>query len=257
MNAIISSNAKESNSELIHAPRQRGESNITWLQRNLQAGSGVNVVLLGGTDQTSFRLRAAQAQIRHDFRSSHWSHVVLLEEFGNPEEVPAVDVLADTEIYEISLDPPKGFGFPAPTNGLQKGKLRSYTYRSKFPNIAVLNVPVDMDKVREALDKFQKQRAVLDAVDLLGTWLVYVWGVSRTGNPLLDGRGIPSAAMLEVVFGAVGYDLTPGLESRTSCPEAIWQAAKWWHEYYKSQDRPILKGSFHVGHDLEIVEKRK
>jgi hypothetical protein len=56
--------------------------------------------------------------------------------------------------------------------------------------------------------------------------------------------------MLDIVFGVVGYDLTPGLESRASCPEAIWQAAKWWHEYYAGQDRLALAGAFHVGHEL-------
>ena len=78
---------------------------------------------------------------------------------------------------------------------------------------------------------------MLDAQDLLLRWLAFIWGVGRTGNPLLDGQGIPSAAMLEVIFGAVGFDLTPGLESRSSCPEAIWQAAKWWHEYYERNNQ--------------------
>jgi hypothetical protein len=81
-------------------------------------------------------------------------------------------------------------------------------------------------------------------------WLAFVWGVARSGNPLLEGYGMPSAAMLDIVLGVVGYDLTPGLESRVSCPEAIWQAAKWWHEYYAGQDRLALAGAFHVGHEL-------
>ena len=31
----------------------------------------------------------------------------------------------------------------------------------------------------------------------------------------------------------VSCELTPGLASRSSCPEAIWQAAKWWQEFYE------------------------
>jgi hypothetical protein len=30
-----------------------------------------------------------------------------------------------------------------------------------------------------------------------------------------------------------GIELTPGLSSSASCPEAIWQAAKYWHNFYK------------------------
>jgi hypothetical protein len=102
----------------------------------------------------------------------------------------------------------------------------------------------------EALESFQRQRAVLDGVELIVRWLTYVWGVARAGNPLLDGYGVPSAAMLEIAFGVAGYDLTPGLESRSSCPEAIWQAVKWWHEYYVQQNRPALSGAYDVGHTL-------
>jgi hypothetical protein len=31
---------------------------------------------------------------------------------------------------------------------------------------------------------------------------------------------------------AIGIELTPGLATRASCPEAMWQAARWWHPYY-------------------------
>jgi hypothetical protein len=81
-------------------------------------------------------------------------------------------------------------------------------------------------------------------------WLAFAWGAGRAGNPLYDGIGIPSAAMLEIVFGAVGFDLTPGLESRASCPEAMWQAAKWWHEYYERENRQGLIGAYHIGQRL-------
>jgi hypothetical protein len=56
--------------------------------------------------------------------------------------------------------------------------------------------------------------------------------------------------MLEIVFGAAGFDLTPGLESRASCPEAMWQAAKWWHEYYERENRAGLVGAYHIGQRL-------
>jgi hypothetical protein len=60
---------------------------------------------------------------------------------------------------------------------------------------------------------------------LILRWLAFVWGAAGAGNPLYESMGIPSAAMVEVVFVELGFDLTPGLESRASYPEAIWQAA--------------------------------
>jgi hypothetical protein len=49
---------------------------------------------------------------------------------------------------------------------------------------------------------------------------------------LLYSKGIPSAAFVEAAHSLAGVELTPGLSSSASCPEAIWQAVKWWHEYY-------------------------
>ena len=64
-------------------------------------------------------------------------------------------------------------------------------------------------------------------------WLSYIWICGKASNPLTDGLGLPSAAFVETVYGIAGIELTPGLASATSCPEAIWQAAKYWHAFYK------------------------
>jgi len=239
---IISSTAKKENQGLNNVKRERGENNLAWLARNLP-GEATSIVLVGGKSQTSFRLRVAQSHIRNDLLPSYWSHAFLL---GKVESD-----LGSTTVYEISLEPRQGFGFPATENGVQTEKLNRYRSQRDYPNIAVIKVPVALDAVLDALKRFQMQRAVMDAVELILRWLNYCWGVSRAANPLLDNQGIPSSAMLEVVFGAVGYDLTPGLESRSSCPEAIWQAAKWWHEYYEKQNRDCLTGAYHVGHKLD------
>jgi hypothetical protein len=56
---------------------------------------------------------------------------------------------------------------------------------------------------------------------------------------------------MEAAFAARGFDLTPGLESRSSCPEAIWQAATWWHGFYqRTQGGRAIKGVFCAQHDL-------
>jgi hypothetical protein len=44
---------------------------------------------------------------------------------------------------------------------------------------------------------------------------------------------VPSAVFVETVYGMSGVELTPGLSSSASCPEAIWQSAKWWHNFYE------------------------
>lgn len=239
---ILSSTATGPSKGLQKDARQSGEDNIAWLARNFAAHDGSVILLLGGTSPTAFRLRVAQSHVRHDLYPSSWSHTVLLDR-------PAKK-LAATKLWEISLEAPKGPGFPPPTNAVQSGSLAAYADPKDFPNIAVLHLPVEFTEVKSALKRFQMQRAVLDSVDLLVRWLAFAWGVSAVGNPLLENHGIPSAAMLDVVFGAAGFDLTPGLESRASCPEAIWQAAKWWHEYYEKQNLPAIAGAYTDGHKL-------
>jgi|GEM_PF-671810 len=232
---------------------QSSEDNLTWLGRAIeevradfpqpQASSGlIRLVLLGGTDPVSFRLRAAQAHIRHDLTPSSWSHVVLF----HPKEASSV--------YEISLQPPGGFQYPVPTNGLQKGTIETYRDRRLYPNIALIGIrsgeKLSWEKIDWTFRQCQKQRTALDAMELIVRWLAFVWGAGRAGNPLLEGFGIPSAAMLEVVFSALGYDLTPGLESRSSCPEAIWQAVNWWHEYYGQKGTQQPRCVHRVDHRL-------
>jgi hypothetical protein len=239
---IVSSKAQNANSGLKRVPRKAREDNLAWLLRNLPAPGESSVVMVGGKGPLAFRLRAAQAYLRHDLLPSYWSHVMLL---ARPPRN-----LASAPVHEISLEPPSGFGFPPPTNGVQTGRLAGYRDATAYPNICILTVPVAPGAVMGALRRFQMQRAVLDAVDLLVRWVAYAWGETHTGNPLIEGHGMPSAAMLEVVFGAVGFDLTPGLESRASCPEAIWQAAKWWHQFFEEQKRKPLTGAYHCDHEF-------
>lgn len=219
---IMTSNRVEPNGAFAETPRQRGEDNIEWLQRTLPADAQRTfIVLLGGVAVDAFRVRVAQAHVRHDLTPSHWSHVALLDR--------SAALAPDTVLYEISLQPAAGFGFPPPSNAVQRGQLRTYRSQKLYPNIAVLGVPADPAEVLAALAKFERQRAIIDGPDLLLRWLGFVWGVGSASNPLLEGYGVPSAAMVEVIIGAAGFDLTPALENRSSCPEAIWQAARWWH----------------------------
>lgn len=237
LNIRSSGASKPNDTRFRESCREAGENNVQWLNRNVgAAGDNVLVLLLGGRSRQAFRLRVAQSHLRHDLTPSHWSHAALLPE--------AATLDAGTIVHEIALDPGGGFGFPPPTNAVQEGKLGAYMDAKQFPNIAALKVPVSWKEASAALDRFKRQRAILDGTELLVVWLAFAWGAGRAGNPLLDGHGIPSAAMVEAVISAAGFDLTPSLDSRASCPEAIWQAARWWHEYYEAQKKEALSGAW-------------
>jgi len=245
MLSIRSSPASAPNPQLVSLSRPRNQTNLAWLQRAVKgkkAGGSPLVVLLGGTDPVSFRLRVAQSHARHDLTPSSWSHVVLVE--------PPAGEVATATAWEISLDPAGGFGYPPSTNGVQRADLRRYDDAGRYPNIAVLYVPVEIAPVREALQRFMRQRAAMDAVDLVTRWLPYVWGSGRTTNPLLDGLGLPSAAMAEMVLGSAGFELSPGVASSASCPESIWQAARWWHDYQGREGLTPLTGAYTAEHAL-------
>jgi len=240
---ILRSDAADRNPRFNPVPRKPKEDNLAWLARTLPSGSKQSaLVLVGGRGPCSFRLRVAQSHLRDDLTPSHWSHALLL---GNGSGKPG-----DRRTYEISLEPAAGFGYAPAANAVQEGKLGAYRDEQQYPNIAVITVPVATVELEKHLEKFKSQRAVLDAMELLVAWLAYVWGVGRAANPLMDGMGIPSAAMIEVVVGAAGYELTPGLASRSSCPEAIWQSACWWYKYYEKAKHQRLSGSWCTDHKI-------
>ena len=242
------------NKALVEMALKEKENNIDWINRSnkvlQKTKNHTLLVLLGGSDTVSCRLRYTQAYARQNLTPSNWSHVLLLDRLDTFKKT--------SNAWEMGLHPFNGFDFPPETNAVQKGNLNPYKNPDDFPNIALLAVPVDLKVVKNAVNGFKKMRNVINGPDLVITWLGYLWGASGSRNPLLEECGIPSAVLVEHVIGAAGFDLTPGLASRSSCPEAIWQAAKWWHDYYakaeneeggKVQRQPI-KGSWSVNHEL-------
>src|SRR5690242_10321489 len=138
---IRSSSATAPNPNFVSQPRARNQTNLAWLQRALKgkgkkASGSPLLVLLGGSDPISFRLRVAQSQARHDLTPSSWSHVMLVE--------PAEGELASAMAWEISLEPAGGFGYPPPTNCVQRANLSRYDDTGRFPNIALLHVPLEV-----------------------------------------------------------------------------------------------------------------
>lgn len=245
---VLTSKAKDPSEQFVAEKRRKGEGNLDWLARNLETLAGEEgakgsayLALFGGKEKADFRLRVAQGHIRHDMSPSHFSHVVLLRASGPSK---------GGSLWEISLEPDGGFGYPPSDNGVQAGSLKSYESANQYPNLAVMRLPVKLRELQRTLKDFKKQRADQDCVELILVWLAYVWGVGRASNPLLDGKGIPSATFIEALVASSGYDLTPGLASRSSCPEAIWQAAKWWQDFYTADQREPIRGMWHLQHYL-------
>ena len=205
------------------------------------------ILLVGGTGLLDFRLRVAQSHVRHDMLPSHWSHAALLldDQQAQGDEV---------KLLEVALSPPAGFGDVPANNGVQRGKLSMYDDEAQYPNIACLNFgSKPVTQIEAVLERFQMERHILDIPSLIVEWLRFVWGVGDAGNPLLQEKGIPSAAFLEGVFGLAEIELTPGLSSISSCPEAIWQSAKWWRSFYEAEmgdSTSCPRGIYHIRHRL-------
>jgi hypothetical protein len=240
------------NGALVKQPRLANEDNLAWLARAAReslggpVGERSLVLLLGGDDALSFRLRAAQSHVRSDLSPSKWSLALFVPGLENN--------IANSETLGVSLAPQDWYpphGFAPPSNAIQHGKLARYKARKFFPNIALLALPVNSALIHKSINQLKNERSALDLPMLVLKWLQYCWGVGVPASPLGDGFGMPSAALLEAAFAANGFDLTPGLESRSSCPEAIWQSASWWHEYYATRaDQVGIAGAYTDPHSL-------
>jgi hypothetical protein len=215
MLAVRHSQATRPNEAVQEVRARQRESNRAWLRR-VRASSGI--ILLGGNSLTHFRIRVAQSDVRNDLLPSFWSLAGILEDGQTFASVP----------FDWSTDASE---VPR-TNGVQTCRLDEYDDPLRFPNIAVLQFTDAVRPIHANIDRVKAQRSVIDLPTLMLPWLGYIWSTGQAGNPLLAGYGLPSAAFVETVYGIAGIELTPGLSSASSCPEAIWAAAKWWHEFY-------------------------
>jgi hypothetical protein len=218
MLAIRYSQAMAPNASLLEVPAQTDESNTAWLRR-LGASSGI--LLLGGSSLAHFRIRVAQSHVRTDLLPSFWSLAGIIEDGQTFVSVPFDGGPDASEVPR--------------TNAVQTCRIEEYNDPEHFPNIAVLRFTDDERPIHDNIDRIKSQRSVIDLPTLMLPWLAYLWSVGQAANPLLAGQGLPSAAFVETVYGIAGIELTPGLSSASSCPEAIWAAAKWWHEFYGAE----------------------
>jgi hypothetical protein len=251
------SRTEKPNRGFLPQARDAGEGNVQWMRRAYGAmfgakpmareprGNWTCIALVGGKDTESFRLRVAQAQLRRDLLPSFWSDVMLVAPKGGS--------FADAEVTHVPLAQHRGSTFPPRENGVVTRPLADFDDAEAFPNVALIALPVKSLDIDERLRAFRRSRATLDALEHVLRWLAFAWGVARTPNPLHENYGIPSACMLETVFSAAGFDLTPGLESRASCPEAIWSGARYWHEYFEQASGKCPVGRFDRPHAYDIA----
>lgn len=199
----------------------RARSNRAWLdqaRKDFDLGRPGDVILVGGASVVDYRVRLAQSHARHDLTPSYWSQVGLVKDRD--------------EMYTVSLDSwPDPARVPA-INAITTVPLSIFDDGWRYPNIALLRFPGAQGSVLNAAWRLQKQRSVADLPALIVEWLGFVWGAGGAGNPLVAGFGVPSAVLVEIAFGLVQVELTPGLASASSCPEAIWQSVKWWQDFY-------------------------
>jgi hypothetical protein len=203
------------------AAARRTGGNVTWLRRCLREhgiGEAGDVILLGGASLVDFRVRIAQSHARHDLTPSYWSTVGVIADADTWTSVP----------LGSGADPSR---IPA-TNAIATLPLADLDDADRFPNVAVLRFPSTVSAVTDAIDRIRTQRTIADLPALVLAWLGFAWGTPGSANPLLDGMGVPSAVLVETVFGLADVELTPGLASASSCPEAIWQSVKWWQDFY-------------------------
>ncbi len=203
---------------LLALPSTPGETNTQWLRR---AGETQGILLLGGASLADFRARVAQSHLRSDLMPSFWSFAGILE--------------GGEIVHAAPFSYPDAAKVPV-ENGIRRLTMSEFDDPKWFPNIAVLHFAKPSTPLLPHIERLKRERAIVDLPALALPWLGFLWGVGQYGNPLLSGTGMPSAAFVEAVHALARIELTPGLSSSASCPEALWTSAKWWHGYYATTD---------------------
>jgi hypothetical protein len=256
------------NTKFKKTPAKPGEGNAAWLKRVMEpyASEGGGLLLLGGASVADFHVRVAQSSMRRDLTPSHWSMVGIL---NGPEEFYSVPLQWTGPLSEMPhfngiqlcrMTPPKkGAAGPEPPEQYSAIDFDDVNF---YPNIAFIRFTPDMHQILDYAERLKKQRSVIDLPELVVRWLEFTWAITGVDNPLTRGKGIPSAVFAEAAYGIAGIELTPGLATASSCPEAIWQAAKWWKAYYdetskisvSSQAQPMApEGNFFMRQESAYV----
>jgi hypothetical protein len=221
-----------------------GETNLQWLERahgSERLGERDDVLILGGAGLADFRVRVAQSHARDDLTPSYWSLVGVVDARNRLLTAPLWP-LARPEQVPIS-------------NGIRSLPLSDFDDPQLWPNIAIVRFAGTHESPVECIRRLRGQRSLVDLPALVLSWLGFVWGAGSVSNPLVSESGVPSAVLVETAFGIAEVELTPGLAAASSCPEAIYQAAKWWHTYYKLGAGEVADAETHQPHGWYTVRQ--
>lgn len=217
------------NDRFPESAREEEEDNLAWLQRQLRgwARKGKSyVVLLGGSGPAEVAVRMAQSATRHDFTPSRWSHVLLLRSVGGGSEWSG-------EAWDLPMRLEERGHPRLRRNAVVDIDFADYRDPRVYPNIGAFALPVGEDRIDDAVERFKRQRATFDAPKAAWVWLGYILGLGQHESPLYRGVAHPSAAMVQFVYGAADFDLTPNEATAHACPETMWQAVRWWYEWWE------------------------
>jgi hypothetical protein len=173
---------------------------------------------MGGAGLVDFRVRVAQGHLRHDLLPSFWS---------------TVGISTGRGLMTVPLWSPKDPSVLPATNAIHVSRFLEFDDPARYPNIASIQFVDAPELVVARARRVAQQRNAIDLPSMLLVWLGFVWGAGTRQNPLLQNVGLPAAVFVQTGFAISGIELCPGLASASSCPEAIWQSALWWHEYYE------------------------
>ncbi len=227
------------------------ENNAQWLKRAYEsfalddANNWSFVVLAGDKDIASFRIRVAQSHLRGDMLPSFWSDCALLKVVkGN---------FSTAKFYNLPLFQPAFESYAPARNGLVELSINKLP---DYPNLALLAIPVEQNKILNSLSEYKISRVSYDAVENILPWLAFVWGAGNAANPLIQQIGFPSAMMLNQLFSVNNFDLAPGVNANLSTPETFWSGVKYWQDYYsKTQQNGLLpKARYVIDHMYDIDE---
>lgn len=241
-------------SDIDELRRINSESNLEWIKRAYESFSLGKIddwsfiVLAGGKDVVSFRIRVAQSHLRSDMLPSFWSECALFK--------IAKSNFSTAKFYNLPLFQP-AFETYAPTrNGLVGLSFNKLPTQKDYPNLALIAIPVEQKKIVQSLQDYKGARVSYDAVENILPWLAFVWGAGNAANPLMQQVGFPSAMMLNQIFSANGFDLAPGVNANLSAPETFWSGVKHWQDYYNKTQKDGLqpKMRFVIDHMYDIDE---
>lgn len=242
-------------SDIYLLERIKREANSDWLTRAYKSFALDNpsdwsfIILAGGKDVASFRIRIAQSYLRADMLPSFWSESALLK-LSNSD-------FASASFFSLPLFQPANAIYAPMRNGLVEMPFTKLPTQKRYPNLALIAIPVAQENILNSLGEYQKSRVSYDAVENILPWLAFVWGVGNTTSPLMQSIGFPSAMMLNQIYNANGFDLAPGVNANLSAPETLWSGVKHWQGYYnKTQENGMQpKMRFVIDHMYEIDEE--